>query len=381
MKKCVAVCVFVLIFSVVFTFMSNAEEYEFNPEEDDESVDNNISAFLDSLPKDIKKVLIPIEDTKADEISNNYSYSFFKTFLIEKLKQLLPAHLKSASAIMAMMLVVGLLKLFQKQMMVTKLNNVTDMCSSLVLALTVLSGQKEVLAEVEVFLSTLSNTMLMLVPVMESIYISTGNYTLMAVSSTGLNLMITFTLNLFSKIILPAITVSFVIATTASITQNKAITYIARCLRTIITTILIISMTLMSFSLTLQIDTATATDNFTNRTIRFALGSYIPIVGGTVSETYSIMRSSISLIKSLTGTSAIVALLLICAQPIISISLNRIMISISKNIAGLVECDGEENLFTEIGSCYTLLISVVISCVVMYIIAIAQFSKASVGIN
>jgi len=216
---------------------------------------------------------------------------------------------------------------------------------------------------------------------MEAIYLSSGNYMVSAISSTGLNLMIAFTENLFAKAISPAITISFLMAVVSSVTQNKGITFISKTLRTIISTVIIITMTLMTFSLTLQINASESADNFANRTIRFALGSYIPLVGGAVSETYSLFRSSLSLIKNLTGTTVIVILVLICIGPVISLFLSRISINIAANISGLLGCEREEGLYNEISSCYTLLISVVISCVMMYILAIAQFCKTAVMVT
>ena len=109
--------------------------------------------------------------------------------------------------------------------------------------------------------------MLLIVPIMESIYLLQGNYMLSAVTSTGINVMISFTENLFSNAIVPAVNISFLMAVVASVTQNKTMVFLSRTLRNIITFAIITIMTLMTFSLTLQISTSSAADNFTNSLI------------------------------------------------------------------------------------------------------------------
>lgn len=376
MKRALVPLIMILLM-LMFTFVSSAKEYEFELNDKDLSIDDDLSVFFDSLPDDIKNRIEPIDEMNSAEISQKYSFKYFLGILKEKTVELLPNILKSLTTMMGMIVVVSIPKKIQSSLRLRSLSPAFNMCSSLVFVLAAVDMQKNILTEAEIFLSTLSETMLLIVPVMEAICLTMGNFNVMSVTSTGLNLMISFTVNLFTKAIFPSLTVSFIVTAFSTVTRNKSISYLSKCLRTVITTVVIITMTLMSFSLTLQTQASTATDNFTNRTIRFALGNYIPIVGGTVSETYSLVHNSIAVIKSLTGTTAIVILILICLKPIVSISLWRVVMSICKNLSGIFGCDNEELLFEEFGSSYTLLLAVVISCSIMYIIALAQFCKTS----
>lgn len=363
---------------ITFSFESQAAEYEFQINSEEHVAENELNALFDSLPEDIRDKLITIDEDTASAISQKYNFTFFWSEFKEKFLQYLPEQLNMLSTMIGLIIVISLIKQFQNSLTTSKISPAVDMCSALVSALVTGTMQKSILNVTQSFLSTLSGTMMMTVPVMEAIYLSSGNYVVSAISSTGLNLMIAFTENLFANAVSPAITISFLISTIASVTQNRGITFISKTLRTIITTVIIVTMTLMTFSLTLQINASEAADNFTNRTIRFALGSYIPLIGGAVSETYSLFRSSLCLIKSLTGTTVIVILILVCLGPIISLFLSRFTITIAANMSGMLECDREEGLFNEISACYTLLISVMVSCALMYILAIAQFCKMTV---
>lgn len=369
-----------LIFVIsILSFHSNAIEYEFEIGEKEADLQNDLSKLINSLPGDIKDKLIPINEESASDISQKYSFEFFLDFIKESFFQHLPNQLQTLSGMVGFILIISLLNKLNSTM--NTLTPALNMCTGLTSFLAIFTTQQNVLSTTSVFLSTLSETMLLIVPIMESIYLLQGNYMLSAVTSTGINVMISFTENLFSNAIVPAVNISFLMAVVASVTQNKTMVFLSRTLRNIITFAIITIMTLMTFSLTLQISTSSAADNFTNRTVRFALGSYIPIVGGAVSETYSLIKGSISLIKNLAGTTAIVILLLLCAGPIISLALSRLVIYITTNLSGILGCDREENIFNEIGSNYTLLIAITIASVVMYIIAIAQFCKTVVMVT
>lgn len=378
MKKIAIIAIFILVFISVLSFVSSANEYEFKLSDDDLTVDDDISAFFDTLPEDIRNKLFEIKEENSEKIIKKYSFDFFMKELRGILTFLLPGALKSVSVVTGMIVIVSIFNKLHTMLPGQTLSSPLAMCSSLVFVLTLISMQKNILSETEIFLSTLSDTMLIIVPVMEALCIASGNFTLMTVTSTSLNLMITFTVNLFTKVIFPVLSVSFIMAIFSCVTRNQTIVFISKALRGLITAAVVLIMTLMTFSLTLQTNSSVLADNFTNRTIRYALGSYIPIVGGTVSETYSLMQSSVSLLKNLTGTTSIVILILICLKPIISITLWRLTLCVCKNISELLGCNAEALVFEEMGAGYTLLLSIVISCVVMYIIALAQFSKTSV---
>ena len=138
------------------------------------------------------------------------------------------------------------------------------------------------------------------------------------------------------------------------------------------TGILVFIMSLITLVFTMQIKASSAADGFASRAIKFALGNYIPIVGGAVSESYSIFKVSISTLKDAVGITGIVIILLLCIGPMLNLVLSKIVSFIASNTAGMLDCTTEEGLYSEINSCYSLLLAVTVASVVMYVIALSQ---------
>ena len=63
----------------------------------------------------------------------------------------------------------------------------------------------------------------------------------------------------------------------------------------------------------------TSFDKFTVKTAKFAVGNFIPVVGGFVSDSVDILLSSSQLIKNVFGGVGLVILVGICLIPIIKI--------------------------------------------------------------
>lgn len=357
-----------------------AVKYEFTMDEIDDNIDQEMDDLLEALPENIRSKIIPTDNEHAANISTEYSFSFFLKHIKEEALKVLPDCLNLLSTLIAVILLVALFKSISNPLNIESISPAMEMCFALFSTLTIGALQKNLITMAEGFLENLSSTMLLIVPIMEGIYISLGNYTQATISQTAISLMISFTQSIFTNAISPAIITSIIMSTLSCITGNKALIHATKMLRTIITSAIVLISSLMTFALTLQLNTAATADNFANRTVRFALGSYIPIVGGAVSETYSIIRGSLSLIKSLSGTTSIVILVLICIGPLLALVMSKFSINIAASLSGALNCGREEQLLQEIGSCYSLLIAIVLSSSLMYIIAIAQFCKASVTV-
>ena len=153
----------------------------------------------------------------------------------------------------------------------------------------------------------------------------------------------------------------------------------AGALRGIVTGALVLIMTLMSFVLSMQSGIASAADTFAAKTIKFALGSYLPIVGGTVADSFSMVSGSIGVIKQLSGAAGIVVIIIVLLPPLASLLVNRLALGVSGAMAGVLGCDREQTLLKETGSLCTLLLAITVAAAVMYIFALSLFCKASLA--
>ena len=111
-------------------------------------------------------------------------------------------------------------------------------------------------------------------------------------------------------------------------------------------------------------------DSLTSRGVRFVVGRTVPIVGGAVSDTYSALVSSLSLIKSTVGIFGIVTVVLTVFPSLLEligwVFVLSIIISISE-LLGSNACVGMFNIFKD---ALTLLGATTVFSAVIFIVSV-----------
>ena len=131
-----------------------------------------------------------------------------------------------------------------------------------------------------------------------------------------------------------------------------------------------IIMTLFIGILSMSGIATSITDGLGIKTLKFAVGNFIPVVGGLLSDSVSTVLSSISILKNTLGIAGAITIVFICITPIIKmISL----IAIYKLAAGLIEptCDKRiTNMISESGNALTFVLLILLSVTIMFVLGI-----------
>ncbi len=111
-------------------------------------------------------------------------------------------------------------------------------------------------------------------------------------------------------------------------------------------------------------------DSLTSRGIRFVVGRTVPVVGGAVSDTYSALVSSLSLIKSTVGVFGIVTVVLTVLPSLLELmgwifALN-LVVSVSQ-LLGSENCVGMFNIFKDV---LTLLCATTVFSAVIFVVSV-----------
>lgn len=111
-------------------------------------------------------------------------------------------------------------------------------------------------------------------------------------------------------------------------------------------------------------------DSLTSRGIRFVVGRTVPVVGGAVSDTYSALVSSLSLIKSTVGIFGIVTVVLTVFPSLLEligwVFALSVIVSISE-LLGSTDCVGMLNIFKD---ALTLLGATTVFSAVIFIVSV-----------
>jgi stage III sporulation protein AE len=113
---------------------------------------------------------------------------------------------------------------------------------------------------------------------------------------------------------------------------------------------------------------AGSVDGLSIRTAKYALKSYVPIVGGYVSDGLAVILASTSLIKNAVGGVGLFLLLSTVISPILNIAIFMLAL---KFIAGIVEPIGDKkiaNFVSELSKSMSLLIALLVAVAFMYVV-------------
>lgn len=209
------------------------------------------------------------------------------------------------------------------------------------------------------------------IPALTGVQLAAGQGGAAAVSGTALAAGIALTEVLGSGMLPSIAGCSFGFALVGSLGGNLKLDGLAKALRGLYTTLIGLVSFILTTSLALQKSLASAADSAAMRGAKYAVGSMIPIVGGTISSVLGTLGSSMTLLKNSIGVGALLALLLLALPCLVYLLLARFSFSVSASVAHLVGAGSIERLLAEFRSVYDMLLAVGAISTVMFFISLS----------
>ncbi|WP_373598352.1 stage III sporulation protein AE [Paraclostridium bifermentans] len=385
MKKIItsiAMCI-VIVFTFTNTVFANGDE------EVKESVDSYINEQLNKLSLDdiqnhiMEEELIVDVDIKTfikDLISGEktmldlFDKEGMKLFLFQELK----SSLKVASIILVLALLSSILKSLDNSFSSGAISQVTTYIVFIVMVTLTLIGFKDVLNICNDTIDSMINLMQIVMPILITFLVVMGFPMTSTVMTPIFMGGVTFINVIFKNFLFVTITIGFSILVINNISNSiklkKLSSFIKQMNLITIGAIFTIYLGLVS----MQGMYVKSLDGFAVKSTKFAIGNFIPVVGGFVSDSFDIILSSSQLIKNLFGGVGLIILVGICLIPIIKIVS---IILVYKTSAMVVEPVGEENIsnfLNEIANLMAIMLACIIAITIMFFVTIAIVISISV---
>ncbi|MBR6874085.1 MAG: stage III sporulation protein AE [Ruminococcus sp.] len=142
-----------------------------------------------------------------------------------------------------------------------------------------------------------------------------------------------------------------------------------------------ITMTVFTGFLTIQSAVGSAADSAKSRVVRFAASSFIPVIGGSVSETYSVLKGSFSLIRAGTGSVGVILMAVIVLRPLAVLIAARIVLFLGRLFCDILGQQDMSQLVTNIGSIVAIAMSITVCISLMFIISTCIIMMTSSGVG
>ena len=174
-----------------------------------------------------------------------------------------------------------------------------------------------------------------------------------------------------SKSIVPALCVYLGFCMISGVFPNVTIQSLAQTVKNITISILTGGATLFIAVLTLQTIVTSAADSVAMRSVKFLIGSAVPVVGVALSEAANTVSGYIGLIKSTIGGFGIIAVLIAFIPPILECLLWSVSLSLGAAVSEMFCASAMAGVLRSVKSVLQIMMAILICFAVIVIISTA----------
>ena len=366
----------VFIFSLSITV--NAEETNAAPEDYED--------LLEAVPDDIAELLPDgIFSSDMDEIGAAVQEATSWEYIWNVVFDLIGLNLKDALKIFAeisgLLVLCSLLNMLKNTIKNENLSSILTLVGSVVIASAIVEMAKTPLDRINLFfeqLKTLVNTM---TPMICSLYAMGGNVSTAVVQNYGMMMFLTIFENICIGALQLILGICLALAVSSAFMPNMNLKPLSDAIKKTFTFFIGLVMLIFSTVLSTQTLLSSKADSLSAKTAKMFAGQMIPLVGGTVGDTLRTAGASIEYLRSTVGTGIIIIFLLLVLPTVLSVWGFRLSFIASNAVSGLLGCEQEGRMVSEIASIYGYILAIVSICSVVLLFLLTLFVRCSSAIS
>ncbi len=228
-------------------------------------------------------------------------------------------------------------------------------------------------------INSISDFMVALMPVLIMLLASVGSVSQAVVMDPIIMGVCTLGTKLYSSIIIPIICMSFVLDFVNNISNEYNVKNLTSLLKKFALWVQGIFLTIFVGIITIRGIVGNSFDVVTTKTAKFAMDSFIPVVGKTLSDAFATVASYTLLLKNSVSLLGVVILISIILLPIIKIFVMGFMYKLTSALLQPVSDNKVTNIIDAAGGSLMLLGSCIICVSVMFFIMIAIIAATGKG--
>ena len=204
-----------------------------------------------------------------------------------------------------------------------------------------------------------------LIPVLAGVMTASGNPAA-AVSVQGAAFAAAETLTAFAEnFFLPLIGVTAALGAVGAMLPTLRLSAVSDLIRKTVSSVLGICAAMFSGLLSIKCVIAGSADSLTARGVKLAANTFVPVVGGALSEAYSSVAGSLALMKNAVGAYGAIALFFIAAP----LALWALAMRAASAVAELLGCAQQAEMLKNIGYVFAMTNTLLILCAAVLMIS------------
>lgn len=334
---------------------------------DAEVVPDEYGAFLDAIPEDIRPFLPDrLFSANRTDVGEGVREMSSLSYLVRTILSLIGLCLEDALAMLAsiagLLLISAVSAAISSSFSSAGVARAFSFCSTLVILTALLTQSGKCLSEVSNYFSTLGTLTAASIPLMATLYLLGGNAAAAVAASSGLSVFMTVTETVIGKSILPFCGLCMSLALVGALDPSIRLGTLLSAIKKNYTTALSFLMMLLLAMLSAQTLLGARSDTLAMRSARFATGTLIPVVGGSIAELLKTVSAGVGYLRGTVGICGVLILLLTLLPTLIELLLYRLTWQIAASLADILGCESERRLLDEFASLLGYLVAAVAIC-------------------
>lgn len=376
----------VLLLSLCLCVPISAEEENEDEESFGDKVPEEFAGLLDSLPKELAALLPDgIFSTDSEDLAAAVAEMGSFSYLLETVLALCGVRLRDCLGLFALLCGILILSALSRVMQASfssgGIGKSFSFCSTLVIFLSLLAVGYRGIASVTSYLAGLNTMTAAWLPVLGALYALGGNVSAAVASSTGLSVFMMLLEEVVGRTVLPFCGICLAFSSITALDADVRLGSLVASLKKNYTTVLTFLMMLLLAMLGTQTTLAARGDSLAMRSVKFAAGNLIPIVGGSVSELLRTVSSGVGYLRGTVGLCGILLLLLFLLPTLVELFLIRMTWQFSASVADLLGCTSEKKLLDEFASLGGYLIAAICICSSVLLLALTLLTHCASAIG
>lgn len=376
MKKFIFLMVFfitILLSSfTVYADTEDATEYTTEGIYNSQYEQSGADALLRELTPEVKKQLKDIGVTSPSWQELN-SMSFFDIFgsIMNTIQQQSVTPLNCVVKIMGVVMLVALINSVKSSLGSSSLTAVLNSVATLTVSIILIQPVCQTIEYSTTIIKLSADFMLIFIPVMAGIMLTmgqslqaAGSYTMVMGAGTAVS-------QISNNILVPLLNTFLGISVVSGISQRVNLSGFCELINKVLKWVLTFTMSVFTAILTMQSIISSSADSAGVKATRFAISSFVPLVGGALSEAYQTVRGCMGMLKSGVGVFAILATGTIYLPAIISCLLWLAAINIAIALAGVFDMGDIIKLLKSVTTVINSLIAILLCCMIIFIVSSA----------
>jgi len=336
--------------------------------------------LLDEIPEDADELLREngIDSIDPDKLIGFSVGDFFQN-LWKIVKKELTLPIRITLTVLAVILLGSLFQAFRATVEERGYTRVFDVVSVLALCGTVLAPVSECITRSANAIKECSEFILAFIPVFTGVVAASGK----PITAAGYTTVMFGTVQIVSQIaatvLVPLLGVFLAFCVAGSVNSQININGLIATVKKVVIWTLGFLMTVLIGLMTVKGLVAGSADTVATKTAKFLIGSFVPVVGGALSEAFNSVQGCMGLIRGTVGSLGIIISFLTFLPVLITILLLMASLHLSAGLADVMSVEKVGELLRAMASVLSLLLGILLIFAVLLIVSVTVMLLLGMG--